>query len=126
MTIRRPFQPWRPSDSSPGARRIRALVVGLGTMLMRKSAPVPTFFQLDLRRTIVRTCVASYFFFQTLWSRTHAMMLLQILALADIIGSAWPEENLASAIIVLLLVDTETRLLEWVDTAGEVCSSLND
>ena len=69
------------------------MVVGLGTTLMRKSAPVPTFTfsQLDLRRTIVRTCVPFYFFFQTLWSRSHATMLLQILVLADIIGSAWPE-----------------------------------
>ena len=68
-------------------------MVRLGTALMKKSAPVPTFTfsQLDLRRTIVRTCVAFYFFFQTLWSFSHATMLLQILVLADIIGSAWPE-----------------------------------
>ena len=51
-----------------------APAVRSATTLKRKSVLVPSSTsRLDLRRTIVRTCVAFYFFFQRLWRSTHAL-----------------------------------------------------
>ena len=72
------------------------------------------------------TCGAQLFAHVSLFTSSSkhfaAAVMLQLLVLADIIGSAWPEaarENLASAIILLLLVDEPKA-------TGEVCSSSND